>query len=89
MNKLLKTAIVALGVTGFAYSATVPASAAGFAIDFGNVAIGYSDGWYDHDHHWHRWHDMREARYYRDHHRHSYYGWRHDDRHHRHHGWHW
>jgi hypothetical protein len=90
MKKLLKSAIVIAGLSGAACAISGPASAASFAINFGDVAFGYSDGWYDHHHRWHRWHDWREARYYRDHYRHHYYGWRHDDRrhhHHRHHYW--
>ena len=42
------------------------------AIDFGNVAIGYRDGYYDQGHRYHRWAHADAARYrdrYHDHYR--------------------
>ncbi len=55
-------------------------------VDFGNVAFGYSDGYWDRDHHWHHWrhHDdwVRYHEQYRDH----AYDWRHDRDHDK--GWH-
>ncbi|HEY4125809.1 MAG TPA: hypothetical protein VGM36_14410 [Rhizomicrobium sp.] len=85
MNKLFKSGIVVLSLMGGAAAITGPASAAGIAIDFGNVAMGYSDGYWDSGHHWHHW-DRSHARAYRTAHRDHYHGWRHDDRHH-HGGW--
>ncbi len=80
MNKVFKSAMVVLGLTGaaFAASGSVGASAAGVSIDFGNVAFAYSDGYWDNDHHWHHWHNAREAHAYRAAHRSDYHAWKHD-----------
>jgi len=87
MKNLFKSGIVALALTAAAAAVTGPAAAAGVAINFGDVAVGYSDGYWDNSHHWHHW-DSRRAHAYRMEHRDHYYAWRHDDRRHRHHGWH-
>lgn len=87
MNKLFKSGIAAIALAGAAIVMSGPVSAAGIAIDFGNVAVGYSDGYWDNGHHWHHW-GRRDARAYRAAHRDHYYAWRHNDRHHRHHD-HW
>jgi hypothetical protein len=60
-----------------------------FSFDTGNVAFAYSDGYWDHDHHWHKWRNAREGREYRarfsdhyDNHRHTHMpnkGWRDND----------
>src|SRR5882724_7355296 len=34
-------------------------------IDFGNVAFGYRDGYWDRGHNWHRWEHAREREHYR------------------------
>ena len=47
-------------------------------MDFGNVAFGYSDGYWDRDHQWHRWHHQSDWRRYRHDYREHAYGWRHD-----------
>jgi hypothetical protein len=64
-------------------SAGTAQAAIHLGFDFGNVAIGYSDGYYDHSHHWHNWrrHDDMLA-WRRDHFR-DYHEWRHDDWRHR------
>jgi len=57
--------------------------------DAGNVAFGYSDGYWDRDHHWHRWPSAAERNGWREHNRGHYYmhahthdrgaGWREND----------
>lgn len=44
-----------------------------FSIQFGDVVIGYSDGYYDRDRRWHRWRTSNERNWYRRHHRNSYH----------------
>jgi hypothetical protein len=48
------------------------------SIQFGNVAIGYRDGYWDRDHRWHRWDNDRDYRDYRDHDGSNYHDWDHD-----------
>ena len=83
MNMKLTIAAAAIAIAGATLTMSVPASAAvGVSFDFGNVALGYSDGYYDRDHHWHRWaHRADMERWHHDH-ADSWHGWRHDDRHH-------
>ena len=74
--KVIAAALI-LGVSAGAANAAVRV---GF--DFGNVAIGYSDGYYDNGHHWHAWRRQADLRaWQRDHHD-SYHGWRHNGRRH-------
>jgi hypothetical protein len=47
-------------------------------IDFGTVAFGYRDGYWDNGHQWHRWHNDGEYRSYRDHQGSNYHDWNHD-----------
>jgi hypothetical protein len=70
---------------GIAYGASSiitahPARADNVTVAFNpnGVAFAYTDGYWDHDHHWHAWrkHADREA-YIKDHHDH-YYAWKHD-----------
>ena len=87
MSKILNGALIALALTSTALATQSTASAArvGIALDFGNVAFGYQDGYWDRGHRWHRWHHGEMARYQLVSANH-YYGWRHDrdaD-----HGWH-
>lgn len=46
---------------------------ASFSIQFGNVVIGYSDGYYDGNRRWHRWRNDRERSWYQQNRRTSYY----------------
>lgn len=67
-------AICAAGLVG-----TVPAAAqSGFSFRVGDVAIGYSDGYYDHRHRWHSWRNAREHRWYRTNYRSAYRSMRRD-----------
>jgi len=47
-------------------------------IDFGTIAFGYRDGYWDNGHQWHRWHNDGEYRNYRDHQGSNYHDWNHD-----------
>jgi hypothetical protein len=83
MKLSLKAALIA------ATFALVPLSAQAserISIDFGTIAFGYSDGYWDRDHHWHRWHHHRDWDRYREEHREHAYEWRHNRDHDR--GWH-
>ena len=45
-------------------AAAVPATArAAVHVDFGNVAVGYRDGYQDNHHQWHRWRQSDAAAY--------------------------
>ena len=80
MRKFLLGAAVVLALSsGAAVTGAAPAQAAGVTFDFGNVAVGLNDGYYDHDRHFHRWSSREAARWRREHYN-QYYGWRHDDR---------
>jgi len=55
----------ALTVAGLAASAPASAQPSSFSFRVGDVAIGYSDGYYDRSHRWHNWRNAREHRWYR------------------------
>ena len=79
-NLILATvaaATLAVGAVGVSASASARDTFA-FSFDTGNVAFGYSDGYWDHDHNWHRWRDAREARMFREQNRERYWHRRHD-----------
>jgi len=48
------------------------------SITFGDIAFGYSDGYWDNGHRWHAWHSDADARAYRAHHGSNFNDWRHD-----------
>lgn len=80
-----KAALAAL-VLGLLPMATPALAREGVSIsvDFGTVAFGYYDGYWDRDHRWHRWQGDERVRFRRDYREH-YYGRRHDR--YRNHGW--
>ncbi len=94
MLKFLKNSAIVLAITGTAMATTAVASADSFAVGinsdhgdrrgnviavgFGNVAIGYRDGYWDNGHRWHRWRNEREHRDYRSHYSSGYSDWNHD-----------
>jgi hypothetical protein len=57
----------------------------GISFNFGNVAFGYRDGYWDNDHSWHKWRNSREHRDYRNQHGDSYRNGYHNR--YRDHGW--
>jgi hypothetical protein len=75
--------LAALAVSTLVGVANVPAaSAAGIRFNFGNVSMGFSDGYWDNSHRWHNWRRGEAARYRAQYHD-SYHAWRHNDRRHR------
>jgi hypothetical protein len=62
--KLLKWAVLAAPLVILPTTFTHPAAArAVVGIDFGGVAIGYRDGYYDQGHRYHRWAHRDAERY--------------------------
>jgi hypothetical protein len=55
------------------------------AIDFGNIAFAYDDGYWDNSRHWHAWRDGNEVRAYRNHRGNHFHRGHHD--HQRNNGW--
>lgn len=79
MKNSLKMLLAASAIFGAGFVATAPASAqVGFSFRAGDVAIGYSDGYYDRSNRWHAWRDAREHAWYRSNYRDSYRGFRRD-----------
>ena len=79
----LGTALVALSLMAMPLTAQAGTSV---GIDFGNIAFGYTDGYWDHDHHWHRWRHHADWERFREERREHAYEYRHDHDHD--HGWH-
>jgi len=67
MKKIIVALAVVGSLTGASMAVMSPAFADGFNFSFntGNVAMGFSDGYYDNNRHWHKWRNAREAREYR------------------------
>ena len=82
MRNSLKSAAIIVAV-GIAVAASGLANAASVAIDFGNVSVGYADGYRDTNNGWHSWR-AADANNYRKAHADQYHAWRHDDP--KHHG---
>ncbi len=92
MLTFFKNSAIVLALAGTAMVVGTAASAQGFAIGvtsnggnrsaisvgFGDVAIGYSDGYWDNSHRWHRWRNARDHDNYRRQHAGSYSNWKHD-----------
>lgn len=80
MRTLLKTALVAGLLMG---SLDMTANAAvGIGFNLGNVSVGFTDGYWDNNHHWHRWAHRRDLDAFRAAHADMYHEWRHNDRRH-------
>jgi hypothetical protein len=84
----LKSTIMALAMAGTALVTTNAANAQDYnrnnrpsvTIGFGNVGIGYRDGYMGNDHSWHRWQHRNDYVSYRRDHRGQYHDWNHDRR---------
>ncbi len=50
----------------------------GVSLEFGSVVFGYSDGYWDRDHHWHHWANDNERQSYRNYQGNHYNDWNHD-----------
>jgi len=48
------------------------------SVEFGNVAFGYQDGYWDNGHTWHQWGDDRHRQSYRNYRGTRYNDWNHD-----------
>ena len=87
MYKTLNGVIIVLGLAGASLAVASPASAQGIGVSvagvgvgvgFGNVAYGYQDGYWDHNHHWNNWQNDEEMRNYRSASNNHYNDWKHD-----------
>jgi len=85
MLNFLKNSAILLALAGSAIALSASASAdhgdrrgSVISVGFGNIAIGYRDGYWDNGHRWHRWHNEREHRNYRSHYSTGYSDWNHD-----------
>jgi hypothetical protein len=80
VKHIIKGALIALALAGTPIVVSGPATAAGvdFSVSLGNAAFGYSDGYWDRDHHWHNWRNKAESKYFQDHYREHYSAARHD-----------
>jgi len=67
MKTSFKILLAAAALSAVSLAAAAPASAqpSHFSFRVGDVAFGYSDGYYDRDHRWHHWRNAREHRWYR------------------------
>jgi hypothetical protein len=80
MKNSLKMALIASAICTAGFIGTVPASAqpTGFSFRVGDVAIAYSDGYYDRRNRWHGWRDAREHNWYRANYKARYHSYRRD-----------
>jgi hypothetical protein len=61
MSNPIKIALFAAALVAGPIAVSAPAKAAvAVTFDAGSVAFGYTDGYWDRDHHWHRWHNAHE-----------------------------
>ncbi len=81
----MKTMIRAVLISA-ALGIAVPAVAqVGISLNFGDVAIGYRDGYWDSHHRWHRWAHADDWRQYQRAHPEHYHDYTHDHDHDDHH----
>lgn len=61
MKNTFNSIVIALALMGASLTGASIAHADNVSISLhlGDVAIGYSDGYWDHDHHWHHWRSSR------------------------------
>jgi len=71
MSKTFTGFFVALALTGVpvtgatvAGTSTAHAADVGISFNLGDVAIGYTDGYWDHDHQWHKWQNTKHRQAY-------------------------
>jgi hypothetical protein len=79
MRNAFKNIIVALALTGAILTGANTARADNVSVSFhlGDVAIGFSDGYWDHYHHWHKWGSSRYRHAYEHSEGAEYHGFRH------------
>jgi hypothetical protein len=80
--KSLIGALLISAVSGVAAIAVAPPALAqvGISVNFGDVAIGYRDGYYDSHHHWHHWKHNDDYKSYMKAHPENYHDYGHNDR---------
>ena len=82
MRTPIKVALLAAALVAGPLAVSHSAQAADHVtISLGNVAFGYSDGYWDRDHHWHKWHNRHEAEAWRAANADHYYAYRHNHDH--------
>jgi hypothetical protein len=79
---LLKSTLMALALAGTALVTANTANAQdrnrpAVTVDFGNVGIGYRNGYMGNDHSWHRWEHRNDYVSYRRNHHGQYHDWNH------------
>ena len=72
MRRSFNNIFAALALTGATLTGamtmdagTAYADNVGISLNIGDVAIGYTDGYWDHDHHWHKWRSTKYRSAYR------------------------
>jgi hypothetical protein len=78
MYKTMAAAAISLSLAGATFATSNVAMAQGARFDAGNVAIGYSDGYWDHGHRWHAWRADKDREAYREAKNGEYHEWKHD-----------
>lgn len=80
MHNKWKTALVAVALGGSVLTMGLSAHADNVTVGVGpgGIAFGYSDGYWDRDHHWHAWRNHEEAERWRAENSAHYYDWKHD-----------
>jgi len=89
MTMIFKTAAIALVLAGSTLAAGCMSDrdarygrhyrdGVAVSADFGNVAVGYQDGYWDNGRTWHQWSDDRHRQSYRDYRGNRYSDWNHD-----------
>ena len=82
MKKLLKTLPLACTLALMTPAIVVPAVARpAVQIDFGNIGVGYRDGYQDRRHYWHHWNHRSDAVAYRSRYQQNYRDMNYRDRH--------
>jgi hypothetical protein len=76
MSTTLKSAAVAIALAGASFVGIAHAQSITFST--GNVAIGYSDGYWDRSHAWHTWAHEQDRTAYQAAKNAEYHDWKHD-----------
>ena len=79
MKSIIKAMLVS-GAVAIASTTFVPAAFAqvGVSVNFGDVSVGYRDGYWDSAHHWHKWRNDDDWKAYRNQHPEHYRDYNHD-----------
>ena len=63
-NLFVALALTGATLTGVVAGASTAHAAVGISFNLGDVAIGYTDGYWDHDHNWHKWQSTKHRQAY-------------------------